>query len=252
MGRTLVMGDLHGGYKALMQCLQRSNFDYNNDTLIQLGDVCDGWNQVYECIDELVKIKNLISIKGNHDEWFYQWMIKGEHPMYWLQGGEGTLASYCNHAKIQYYASMGAFKSSLTILDIPQSHKNFITNQKLYHIDEKNRLFVHGGYNRTEHLDYVAAIKPHELYWDRSLWQEAMSCSKEQKLKTADNFNEIFIGHTSTTFWKTDKPMISGGVWNLDTGGGWSGKLTIMNLETKEYWQSDNVKELYIDQKGRN
>lgn len=42
--RTLVMGDIHGGYKALMQCLERSKFDYEKDTLIQLGDICDGWS----------------------------------------------------------------------------------------------------------------------------------------------------------------------------------------------------------------
>lgn len=40
-------------------------------------------------------------------------------------------------------------------------------------------------------------------------------------------------------------------VWNIDTGAGWSGKLTIMDIDTKEYWQSDFVKELYPDEKGR-
>jgi serine/threonine protein phosphatase 1 len=34
-------------------------------------------------------------------------------------------------------------------------------------------------------------------------------------------------------------------VWNIDTGAGWSGKLTIMNVDTKEYWQSDLISELY-------
>ena len=29
-------------------------------------------------------------------------------------------------------------------------------------------------------------------------------------------------------------------VWDLDTGGGYEGKLTIMNVHTKEYWQSDS------------
>jgi len=67
-----------------------------------------------------------------------------------------------------------------------------------------------------------------------------------------DDFSEIFIGHTSVTNMGTDKPMNSGGVYNIDTGAGWSGKLTIMNVDTKEYWQSDDVKELYKDERGRN
>ena len=50
VGRTFALGDIHGNYKALKQCLERSNFDYDNDTLIFLGDVCDGWTDVYKCI----------------------------------------------------------------------------------------------------------------------------------------------------------------------------------------------------------
>jgi len=57
------MGDIHGNYKGLLQCLERSNFDYANDKLIQLGDVVDGWSESCECVTELLKIKNLISIK---------------------------------------------------------------------------------------------------------------------------------------------------------------------------------------------
>ena len=36
------MGDIHGNYRGLLQCLEKSNFDYDNDKLIQLGDVVDG------------------------------------------------------------------------------------------------------------------------------------------------------------------------------------------------------------------
>jgi len=45
MGRTLVIGDIHGAYKALVQCLERSGFDKEKDTLITIGDVCDGWHE---------------------------------------------------------------------------------------------------------------------------------------------------------------------------------------------------------------
>ena len=41
--RTFVIGDIHGSYTALMQCLALSDFDYQHDELIALGDVCDGW-----------------------------------------------------------------------------------------------------------------------------------------------------------------------------------------------------------------
>ena len=40
-------------------------------------------------------------------------------------------------------------------------------------------------------------------------------------------------------------------VWNLDTGGGYEGRLTIMDINTKEFWQSDNMKTLYPNERGR-
>jgi len=33
------MGDIHGSFKALKQCLQRSKFNYQKDRLIVLGDI---------------------------------------------------------------------------------------------------------------------------------------------------------------------------------------------------------------------
>ena len=37
--KTYAIGDIHGAYKSLVQCLERSKFDYNNDRLIVMGDV---------------------------------------------------------------------------------------------------------------------------------------------------------------------------------------------------------------------
>lgn len=85
--RELVMGDIHGSYKALIQCFERSGFDYENDLLIQLGDVIDGHPQAYECIEELLKIRHLIAIKGNHDDWFLEFTNTDFHPYYWNYGG---------------------------------------------------------------------------------------------------------------------------------------------------------------------
>lgn len=246
--RTFVMGDIHGSYRALLQCLERSGFDKEKDTLIQLGDVADGWQEVYECVEELLTIKNLISIKGNHDEWVSEWIKTNSHACSWLQGGEATLKSYCKHLDKEYVGRMGGYTTSLLDTDLPMNHRDFFLKQHLYYRDEENRLFIHGGFNRYQKLN---STPHHDYYWNRSLWHQALSCGDGVKLKTEDNFLEIFIGHTTTMMWSTDKPMNSGGVWNLDTGAGYKGKLTIMNVETKEYFQSDNVQDLYPNQKGR-
>ena len=39
-------------------------------------------------------------------------------------------------------------------------------------------------------------------------------------------------------YWNITTPMQAANIINLDTGSGKGGLLTIMNLETKEYWQA--------------
>ena len=58
-------------------------------------------------------------------------------------------------------------------------------------------------------------------------------------------FSCVFIGHTATTAWHTDQPMHAANIWNLDTGAGFRGRLTIMDVATKRFWQSDPVTRWY-------
>jgi len=245
------MGDIHGANKALVQCLERSGFNKEKDTLIQLGDVVDGWSEVYECVEELLTIKNLIAIKGNHDEWFNLFIKTNKHPVNWQQGGLGTLKSYCLNLKKEYSYENG-YRTDLLESDIPQSHRDFFNKQAKYYKDENNNIFVHGGFNR--HFPLTQQFDDSIFWWDRDLWSSAMSHTQiDAPFKIKEPCKQVFIGHTTTMMWKTDKPIRAGKkIWNLDTGCGFNGKLTIMDVETNEYFQSDNVRELYPNESGRN
>jgi serine/threonine protein phosphatase 1 len=52
-------------------------------------------------------------------------------------------------------------------------------------------------------------------------------------------FNNIFIGHTNTMKWGIDKPLQAANIYNLDTGGSKGGKLTVMDVDSKHFWQSE-------------
>lgn len=245
------MGDIHGAYRALLQCLQRSSFDYDNDMLIQLGDVVDGFDEVYECVEELMKLKNLIAIKGNHDEWFINFCQTGYHEQHWMQGGKGTVISYLKHAGKKpnlITSKLFGFNANIYPQDVPDSHKQFFANQVLYHVDDQNNCFVHGGFNRYQSF----YNQPDQTYfWDRSLFIDALEFEQMHKklpditFEITTSFRRIFIGHTNTLVLKTDKPVNAAMVTNVDTGAGLGGKLTIMDVATEEYWQSDTVTELY-------
>lgn len=77
MKRTLVIGDIHGGLKALNQLLERANVT-KEDTLIFLGDYVDGWSQSAQVISRLMQLEEsnpCIFIKGNHDWWCENWLL---------------------------------------------------------------------------------------------------------------------------------------------------------------------------------
>jgi serine/threonine protein phosphatase 1 len=238
------MGDLHGAYRALSQCLERSSFDRKKDVLIQLGDVVDGhYDEVYECVEMLLTIPRLIPIKGNHDEWFREFIETGYHPVSWVFGGDATARSYLRRMgkqRLIFRSSVG-YKTALNPGDIPKRHQEFFRNQLSYYLDDLGNCFVHGGFDREVTLERQ---QPAIFYCDRDLWEEALNFAGERlPMRTA--LESVFIGHTSTVYWKTDRPMRAAQVWNLDTGAGDMGRLTIMDVDTGEFWQSDLVEELY-------
>lgn len=248
---TYVIGDLHGAYKALQQCLQRSGFDRRHDTLIQLGDVTDGFDEVYACVEELLGIPRLIAIRGNHDDWFLQFLQSGHHPQHFSQGGEGTLRSYLKAAgKEELIPTYGAIPLlALQPSDVPVTHRQFYLAQRLFYVDDQSNCFVHAGFDRRKPIELQMNS---DLFWDRKLWLEALSWeashkgkSRQSKFRMATPFREVFIGHTRTIMWNTDQPMKAANVNNIDTGGGGGGRVTIMQVDTKQYWQSDPVNELY-------
>ena len=93
--KTYVIGDIHGAYKAMMQCFERSGFNSGIDRLICLGDVCDRGPEVSRVFDELLNIDRLVYILGNHDYWAKEWFTTGKIPDLWYyQGGRTTVQSY--------------------------------------------------------------------------------------------------------------------------------------------------------------
>jgi serine/threonine protein phosphatase 1 len=239
------MGDIHGACQALVQCLERSGFDYDIDHLITLGDVADGYPQVYECVEELLKIKYLTALKGNHDDWFDEFIKTDFHPYSWNYGGKGTLTSYLEHAGKpgRFFAKGSGYKTALESRDIPERHKLFFSRLKPYYIDKDNRCFIHAGFNRNLPFDKQIVT---DYYWDRSLWLDAFQhAANSGSFAMVPDFKEIYIGHTHTLQIEPYQPLRAFNIHNVDTGAGSAGRLTIMNIETKAYWQSDLTPDLY-------
>jgi serine/threonine protein phosphatase 1 len=240
--RTLVIGDIHGGLRALHQILERAKVS-PNDKLIFLGDYVDGWSQSPEVIDLLIAMKethNVVCIRGNHDDLLLEWLKNGtDNPQWFDHGGEATVTAYQN-------------RDAETLA----AHIAFIESLVDFHLDEQNRLFIHAGFTNMNGVDFE--YFPKLFYWDRSLWETALALDKNMKTtdlaypKRLKLYNEIFIGHTPVSRIGKTIPVQMANVWNVDTGAAFRGPLTIMDVDSKAYWQSENLDVLYPNEKGRN
>lgn len=220
-----MLGDIHGAHKALLQCFERASFDYEKDHLIALGDVADGWPETRQCVDELLKIKNLTYVLGNHDFWTLEWMETGFAEDVWFaQGGKATVESYRD--------------------GVPDTHVSFL-KKALPYFKLGDKVFVHAGINPRIPLEHHSM---QTLLWDRLLAQMAIEHYQVEDEKNLTGFEAVYIGHTPIS---GRKPLKACDVWLMDTGAGWSGVLSIMNIETEEYFTSDPVPELYPGIEGR-
>lgn len=242
MSRTLAIGDIHGGFKALQQAFERAEVT-KNDRLIFLGDYVDGWSESSQIIEFLIEIsgkQECIFIKGNHDVWCEDWLSFEQGPDIWLSnGGRSTVESYKDYSSEDL-----------------ETHLVFFQRMKPYHIDDQNRLFIHAGYSSMHGPE--KEVYSSNYRWDRTLWETAVAMDRKLQKnselypKRLLLYNEIFIGHTPTLDIGITTPVNKANIWNLDTGAAFTGALSVIDIDTKEFWQSDPLPSLYPDEKGRN
>jgi len=242
MKRTLVIGDIHGGLKALQQIFKKAVVTAA-DKLIFLGDYVDGWSESAAVMDymmQLDKTNECIFIKGNHDVWCEDWLRTDKGDSTWLvHGGAETVESYegVSHVK-------------------KLEHLNFFERMPYYHIDEQKRLFIHADFTSMHGPE--KEFHSSNFSWDRTLWEMALTMDNRIKKdsiffpKRLKLFTAIYIGHTPTLYYNETTPMHACNVWNMDTGAAFTGKLSMMDIDSQDYWQSDPVCDLYPGEDGRN
>jgi len=213
--KTFVIGDIHGAHKALLKCLKLSKFNRKEDRLICLGDVCDRGKKVKECVNELLAIPNCVYVLGNHDAWSLEWAVSGKPPVGWLeQGGAYTEKSYKG--------------------GMPKEHIEFFSKAPLWFSDN-NRLFVHAGFDPDRP---PSETSKEILIWDRALIKQAQQLHHTEPKHKFGTFDEVFVGHTPTLNFGKKEPQQYCNIWAMDTGAGWGAKLTIMDAESKQFWQA--------------
>ncbi|MDP5076712.1 MAG: metallophosphoesterase, partial [Nonlabens sp.] len=144
--RTIVIGDIHGGYKALTQLIERIQLQ-DTDQLIFLGDYVDGWSENYEVVDFLITLSRKrtndnhtapIFLRGNHDALVLDYFVNNVKDIRWREhGGDSTIASYKNKSKQEI-----------------QAHVDFLTNDLVDYLELDGNGYFHAGFQNLKGPQY--------------------------------------------------------------------------------------------------
>ena len=214
MTRTLAIGDIHGCINALLTLERFVQFKHD-DIIVTLGDYIDRGPDSCAVVDWLIYTQSKLSLKplrGNHDIMLLDSRSNQESMHDWMAaGGESTLRSYS-----PFDGDSGP------LVDIPDTHWEFMESQLLSYYETDSHFFVHA--NAISDIA-LSEQPPYYLYW-----QNFGDPSRHQSGKI------MVCGHSSQ---KSGLPKTNGDAICIDTfayGGGW---LSCLDVETGTIWQSN-------------
>ncbi len=205
MGRTFVIGDIHGCHQALVGLLAEIDPDPAADTIVFLGDYIDRGPDSREVLDEILALQErfprLIPLMGNHEQMFLDYLAGRGKDFFLMAGGLQTLQSYGCAAPFEEECRQR----------IPAAHFRFLRNL-LPCWEDAEHIFVHAGLKPGVHLSQQP---PEWLLWAR-----------EKFLDSSHDFGKhVVFGHTPMPE-ALREPNRTG----IDTGAVYGGSLSCLVL----------------------
>jgi serine/threonine protein phosphatase 1 len=211
--RYLAVGDIHGCFRSLTALAAFVPFQ-SEDVLITLGDYVNRGPASCAVLDWLIAYKRrgkLVALRGNH-EWMMLQARESEDAFRgWVAcGGDATLASY------------SPFGDAGRLVDVPDSHWQFLEEETRAWFETDTHFFVHASAYPAcplaEQPDFM-------LYW------EAFDDPPPH-----ESGKIMVCGHTSQ---KSGKPRNIGHAVCIDTWACGQGWLTCLDVGSGKYWQAN-------------
>lgn len=221
---TYVTADIHGNYDRYLDFLQYSNFS-DNDKLYIIGDVLDRGSMAIPLIQDIMKRKNVILLKGNHELMMLPVFNDLMHQSKEMQ--EQIINDEMAISQIGQEETLRAF---CTLTTQEQNELTYYISQlPLYEEIEVNGIeyiLVHAGLPDFSEM-------PIEYYDENDL----MFGPHDFDINHYGGNTKIIVGHLPTQF-------ISGAIPHqiyhtndtiaIDCGCGFGGQLGVLCLETME------------------
>lgn len=255
MGRSLIIGDIHGRCDKLIAVLQKAGFNPGFDVLYSTGDFCDRGEQPVEVLDYLMKLgDSFLPVLGNHDAWLEYWLHTGvadsdwtdrnggsitveellRQPMEWLEElkewlGRIPLVRVTDDCVIMH-AGIPAGMDENSLCSMASMERPI----PIFMLESEFMNLVRMGIDMREYQTMES------IYWDRDYLLSAIAAEYGEKgdLPPFPTDRDIWIGHSAL---RSRKPFHSESyhLYAIDTGAGTGkGLLTVVNMDSKEYWQA--------------
>ncbi len=216
-----------------MKVLELSSFVVGSDDLYFLGDISDRGDKSAECLDYLYSFPRFKAVIGNHDIFLYKFLTTGVADNHWAErlGGRRTIESF-NRSSMSEERKMeiGRWVSSWPACRV-------LEDSVLVHGDIPNG-FSLSTLIEAEADKSAVELKESEsripLVWGRDYVISAFS----DEHNPPHLFNrDIYLGHTP--IGPLPRYSEKYRLHALDTGSCYEGgKLTLMDMDSHEFWQA--------------
>lgn len=208
--RRLVVSDIHGEGKRLLEVLDKAGYEPGVDRLFLLGDYIDrGSDSKYtvDMVRSLVK-DGAVALKGNHEAMMWDALTK-KSSTWMFNGGEDTAFDFRG--------------SNL------EEAAEWLNNLPLYH-EEPDCILVHAGIFPGLPLEEQ---NPNNFLWIREVFYNNYHGPKK-----------VIFGHTPTPYLyqgavpkqEQYKPWRGSHMLGIDTGAVYGGPLTLVDIDSEDTW----------------
>ncbi|MFV0558513.1 MAG: metallophosphoesterase [Enterococcus sp.] len=206
---VFAIGDIHGELDLFQQVLTHFHPDWHQ--LVLIGDVNDRGAHSKACwllAKELVEKYDAVYLRGNHEEYFLQFLVNPEDwaPSYLHNGGKETIEDLLHPGAFAEYSPT---EIAMMIRSRYQELIAFLMERPLYY-EWGKYLFVHAGVDLMK-KDW-RKTKPRDFLWIRAPFHDGVN----------ETGKVIVFGHTitpmlygdmkTTTLWQSNQKIgIDGG-----------------------------------------
>lgn len=104
MTKIYAISDIHGYLDEFTNALSKIDLSDKNNRLILIGDYIDTGIQSFQIISKIIELEKnyphqIITLLGNHEEWFYDWLIL-EKPI--ASAFPETIKSFFSQEELNY------------------------------------------------------------------------------------------------------------------------------------------------------